>query len=366
MRLLVARGPVRSTLADGREILYFDDRPGRNPPTIDRRDLITPTISSEVRWDEIQREWTIVAGHRQQRTFRPETADCPLCPSTDDRLTEVPEPNYDVVVFENRFPSLSAQSRRAVEEHNDLPFRSGPAVGRCEVVVFTDQHSTSFSALSPGRVRTIVDAWCHRTTELRALPGVEYVYCFENRGDEIGVTLAHPHGQIYAYPFIPPRARRAARSLAEHARTTGACLQCSALSDELEDKRRVVVTSEHWIGYVPFAARWPYEMRLVPRRHVGSLPDLDTAERDDLANTYLDILARFDQLFDTPAPYIAGWEQAPTGPLGNTWHLSANIFTLRRANGKLKYLAGSESGAAVWINDISPETAAARLRGGTD
>jgi UDPglucose--hexose-1-phosphate uridylyltransferase len=192
---------------------------------------------------------------------------------------------------------------------------------------------------------------------------VEYVYCFENRGDEIGVTLAHPHGQIYAYPFLPTRIARAAQTLLDHREAGGGCLQCQLLTGELADGRRVVVTGRAWVGYVPFAARWPFELRLVPVRHVGSLPDLNGDERTELAQIYCDVLARFDRLFGTPAPYIAGWEQAPVGPLGQASHLLANVFTIRRAPGKLKYLAGSESGAGVWINDIAPENAAARLRG---
>jgi UDP-glucose-4-epimerase GalE/galactose-1-phosphate uridylyltransferase (family 1) len=357
------RSPTRTVLSDGRELLYFDDEPGRRHTARDERDLATPVSTSEIRWDAIAREWTVVAGHRQDRTFKPSTVDCPLCPSRDGSQTEVPEDAYDVVVFENRFSSLSQSAADSVARGEELPFRSGPGVGRCEVIVFTDDHTSSFASLTRERAGTVIDAWVHRTLELRALPGVEYVYCFENRGDEIGVTLAHPHGQIYAYPFLPTRIARSAQTLLDHRDAGGGCLQCQLLADELDDGRRIVVTGRNWVGYVPFAARWPFELRLVPRRHIGSLPDLNGEERTELAEVYLDVLARFDRLFDTPAPYIAGWEQAPVGPVGAAWHLSANVFTIRRAPGKLKYLAGSESGAGVWINDIAPENAAARLRG---
>jgi UDP-glucose-4-epimerase GalE/galactose-1-phosphate uridylyltransferase (family 1) len=355
--------PTRTVLSDGRELLYFDDEPGRRHTVRDERDLTALVSTSEIRWDAIAREWTVVAGHRQARTFKPPTSDCPLCPSREGWQTEIPEDAYDVVVFENRFPSLGQSAAESVTRREELPFRSGPGVGRCEVVVFTDDHTSSFASLTPKRVGTIIDAWVHRTAELRALPGVEYVYCFENRGDEIGVTLAHPHGQIYAYPFLPTRIARSAQTLVDHVEAGGGCLQCQLLADELSDGRRIVVTGRSWVGYVPFAARWPFELCLAPRRHVGSLPDLNADERTELAAIYCDVLARFDRLFDTPAPYIAGWEQAPGGPLGEAWHLSVDIFTIRRASGKLKYLAGSESGAGVWINDIAPETAAARLRG---
>jgi UDPglucose--hexose-1-phosphate uridylyltransferase len=357
------RQPSRTRLSDGRELLYFDDEPGTVHDGVDRRELPRPVNLSQARWDVLTREWTVIAGHRQQRTFRPATSDCPLCPSRAGNLTEIPESSYDVVVFENRFPSLSESAAHQVPSRPELPFRSGPGTGRCEVVVFTDDHRAAFSSLGLRRAATVIEAWCHRTEELLARPDVGFVYCFENRGDEIGVTLAHPHGQIYAYPFVPTRIARTGRSFAQAAAAGEPCLQCALTEAELAEGARVVTTGEHWVAYVPFAARWPYQVRVVPRRHVGTLPELDPAERAELAWLYLDVLARFDRLWDDPAPYIAGWDQAPVGPLGDGWHLSAEVFTIRRAAGKLKHLAGSESGAGVWVNDIAPENAAARLRG---
>jgi UDPglucose--hexose-1-phosphate uridylyltransferase len=241
--------------------------------------------------------------------------------------------------------------------------RSGPGVGRCEVVCFTSDHNTSFAQLPPGRVRTVIDALAQRTVALSALDGVEYVFPFENRGQEIGVTLAHPHGQIYAYPFVPPRAHRATRSAREHLERTGDCLQCSILEREIAGGTRIVERGEHFTAYVPFAARWPYEVFVVPHRHVPGIDALDDAERNELSRLYPAVLRRFDALFDTPAPYIASWLQAPVHRDRDSWHLAVQVFSIRRAAGKLKYLAGSESGAAVWINDIAPERAAAELRG---
>ncbi len=353
---------ARRTLSDGRELIYFDDESGHVHDGVDRRQLPTQANASEIRWDPIAREWAVIAGHRQERTYKPPTSDCPLCPTRGDALTEIPEDHYDVVAFENRFASLSPHAGEHVRGRESGPWRSRPGLGRCEVIVFTDDHGAAFDSLPAVRVRTVIDAWIHRTTELGRLPEVGAVYCFENRGDEIGVTLAHPHGQIYAYPFVPPRLERAAETLHDHDRRHGSCLQCEVLSAEIANGERIVAATEHWAAYVPFAARWPFEVRLVARRHVGSLADLSIEERDDLAVIYPEVLRRFDHLVDGPAPYIAGWDQAPNGPLGTTWHLSVNVFTIRRAPGRLKYLAGSESGAAVWVNDIAPEAAAATLR----
>jgi UDPglucose--hexose-1-phosphate uridylyltransferase len=351
-------------LADGREIIYYDSKPGQDRSAPDLRTELPPAqTTAQMRWNPLFRDYAVIAEHRQERTYRPPADMCPLCPSRDGKHTEIPASDYEVVVFENRFPSLSLASADVVPLVDHPPFRSGPAAGRCEVVVFTSDHDMPFSELSPEHARTVVDAWVDRTEALSAHPSIDYVFCFENRGEEIGVTLNHPHGQIYGYPFVPPRFYKAGEALQRHRDRTGGCLQCDLLAAECADGSRVVAKSRHWVCYVPFAARWPYEVRLVPRRHAPDLPALDDDERDDLAHIYLTTLQAFDRLFDTPTPYISGWQQAPVRRDRDLWHVGAEIFTIRRAPGKLKYLAGSESGAAVWINDVTPEIAAQRLRG---
>jgi len=350
-------------LADGRELFYYDRAPGcdRTAPDL-RIDLPEAVTTSQIRWNPLQRDYSVIAGHRQGRTYKPPADLCPLDPSRDGKSTEIPAADYEVVVFENRFPSFSLHSGETVPLVDVPPFRSGPGAGRCEVVCFSSDHGSSFSQLPLEQVETVIDAWADRTEALNAVDSVDFVFCFENRGEEIGVTLSHPHGQIYGYPFVPPRFYRAAEAFERHRERTGRCLQCELLAAEVAEGTRVVSQSEYWVAYVPFAARWPYEVRLVPRRHLPDLPALDDVERKDLAQIYVSVLRAFDGLFDTPTPYIAGWQQAPARQSREAWHLGAEIFTIRRAPGKLKYLAGSESGAAVWINDIAPEDAAARLR----
>jgi UDPglucose--hexose-1-phosphate uridylyltransferase len=352
-----------TNLADGREIIYYDRESGHDRSAPDRRtDLPTAHTTSQIRWNPLFRDYTTIAGHRQQRTYKPPADLCPLCPSHGDKHTEIPASDYEVAVFENRFPSYSLNSADAVPLIDEPPFRSAPGAGRTEVVSFTSNHDQAFSRLTPEHARTVIDAWADRTAALSAFESIDYVFCFENRGEEIGVTLSHPHGQIYGYPFVPPRFYRSGEALEHHLERAGTCLQCDLIAAECADGSRVVTSSEHWVAYVPFAARWPYEIRLAPRRHVPDIPALDDVERDDLARTYLAVLQAFDGLFDTPTPYIAGWQQAPVRRNRGTWHLAAEIFTIRRAPGKLKYLAGSESGAAVWVNDVKPEDAAVRLR----
>jgi galactose-1-phosphate uridylyltransferase (family 1) len=349
-------------LADGRELIYFDENDDAVRDQPDRRDLPPPPPASQLRYDPLTDEWVAVAVHRQTRTFLPPANECPLDPSHGDRLTEIPAPDYDVVVFENRFPSLSG---RVADEPGEItPFTPvRPGEGRCEVVCFTSDHNASFASLPPRRVRTVLDALADRTEVLGELPGVEQIFCFENRGVEIGVTLHHPHGQIYAYPFVTPRTRALLAAARRHAeRTGGGNLYADVLAAERAAGDRVVTENEHWTAFVPAAARWPFEVHVAPRRVVPDIPALDDSERDAFGPLYLDLLRRFDGLFDMPMPYIAAWHQAPVRIDRELGHLHLQLFSIRRAKDKLKYLAGSESGMGVFINDISPERAAELLR----
>lgn len=332
-------------LADGREIIYYDEGDSAREEVPDLRDLPPAAPGSELRWDPLRREHVILAAHRQGRTHLPPSDECPLCPSRGDRLTEVPSPTYDVAVFENRFPALSG------------------AEGRCEVVCFSSDHDTSLAELGPGRLRTVVDAWADRTEELSARPEVAQVYIFENRGPEIGVTLHHPHGQIYALPFVTPRTERDLDSARLHRAETGGDLFADILAAESAGPR-VVLRNEHWTAFVPEAARWPVEVHVYPHRAVPDLPALDDRERTALAELYGDLLRRMDRLYDTPLPYISAWHQAPVNDLElrGSARLRLELFSVRRAPGKLKYLAGTESGAGVFSNDVAPETTAQRLR----
>jgi UDPglucose--hexose-1-phosphate uridylyltransferase len=348
-------------LADGREILYFDQETVPRDAT-DPRDLPAVATHSQLRFDALLGEWVVVASHRQTRTFLPPADECPLCPSRAGHHTEVPESDYQVVVFENRFPSLATGVARDVPPSapgNPLA-ELRPGFGRCEVVCFTSDHDRVFAELGADRARLVVDVWAERTAELRALDGVEQVYCFENHGEEIGVTLSHPHGQIYAYPFVTARVEKVLRAVCRHREATGGDLFAEVVATEAAGPR-VVTANDLWTAFVPAAARWPYEVQFVPLRKVPDLPELTDAERDAFVEIYLDVLARFARRFDTPMPYIASWNQAPVRSRDDWW-LHMQLFSLRRAPGKLKYLAGSESGMGAFITDTNPEAIAEQLR----
>lgn len=371
-------------MADGRELVYFDDSEPYVSGAATRRlddprplpDRFGPEPSlPEMRQDPLTGEWIPMASHRMNRTFLPAADACPLCPARPGaayRDGEVPDTDYDVVVFENRFPALLAPPDGAVGESwfvdGDPLWPARTAAGRCEVVCFSAEHEASFADLSPRRARTIVEAWADRTTELSRLPGIRQVFAFENRGREIGVTLPHPHGQIYALPYVTPRTRLMLDRAAEHRARTGGNLLRDVLDAERRAGTRVVLESEHWTAYVPAAARWPVEVHLAPHRDVPDLPALDDAERDDLAVVYPELLRRLDRFFvaedgsPIPLPYIAGWHQAVVGEGRDLGRLHLQVFSVLRAPGKLKYLAGVESGMGAWISDTTPERIAARLQ----
>jgi UDPglucose--hexose-1-phosphate uridylyltransferase len=353
----------RSTisLADGRELIYFDESDDRVRAAVDERHLTEPPPTTELRRDPITDEWIAIAGGRQGRPFLPPSDECPLCPSRDGHLTEVPAADYDVVVFENRFPSFSQSAASHAASSGEYP-ETRPGVGRCEVVCFTPDHDSSFAALTESRVATVVDALTQRTAELSGLPGVEQVFCFENRGVEIGVTLHHPHGQIYAYPFVTPVTRQHLAVARRHREETGRNVYADMLAAERSFGGRVVASDDLWTAFVPAAARWPYEIHVAPHRQVADLTDLTDEERSAGARLWLSAVRALDGLFGVPMPYVAAWHQAPVHGDRDLGYLRLQIHSVRRAPGKLKYLAGSESAMGAFINDVPPEQAAAALR----
>jgi len=355
----VRKTPAR--LADGRELIYFGPFADSPDGCTDTRVLQPVSVSSQARYDPLLDEWVLITGHRMDRTHLPPDMECPLCPSRPGRPTEIPASWYQVAVFQNRFPALTLEAGHETENRS-WSLRDAPGRGRCEVVVFSPDHDASFADLSLAQAGTVMAAWADRTAELSRLPGIQQVYCFENRGPEIGVTLSHPHGQIYAYPFITPRTSRMLGAVRAYRDRTGRDLVDDMITAERADGSRIVVAGRHWIAFVPFAARWPYEVHLYPTNRVPDLTRLTDPERAEFCEIYLDILRRFDRLFDAPAPYIAAWHQAPIheGHLELALHLE--LFTTRRAPGKLKHLAGTESGMGAFTNDIVPEVAASRLR----
>jgi UDPglucose--hexose-1-phosphate uridylyltransferase len=350
-------------LSDGRDLFYFDDA-GSALPAARKPDQREPADRPEVaqmRLDSLTSEWVSVAAHRHARAFLPPANQCPLCPTTDENLSELPD-RFDVAVFENKSPSFGPELLPAV----DLDFASveglelgatRKSVGRCEVVVFSPEHLGSLGALPVERVKTVIDALADRTEHLQSLAGVMQVFPFENRGQEIGVTLHHPHGQIYAYPFVTPRTQKLLSSIERF----GADLFAETLEFERASER-VLIESDSFTAYVAFAGRWQIDIHLLPHRHVQHLGQLTEDEKTELASVYRRLLGSLDEIYDSPTPYIAAWHQAPLLQAGKNVRLQLQITSPRRAADKLKYLAGSESAMGAFIADFAPEKTAAQIR----
>ena len=350
-------------LADGRELIYFDEPGAPRRDEADRRELPELETAIELRHDPLLDAEVVVASHRQERTYLPREEDCPLCPSTAERSTEIPASDYDIVVFENRFPSFTTVSPELLPlPEGDTAVVRSEARGRCEVVCFTPQHDLSFAELPLERVRSVMEVWVDRSVELAALDGVEQVFCFENKGEEIGVTLHHPHGQIYGYPFVTPRTRRMLESARRHQEGSGHNLFADVLAGERKAGTRIVIAGELWTAFVPAFARWPFEVHIYPHRQVPDLVALGEDEREELARVYRDVLRGLDRLFDLRMPYIAALHQSPVRNGRELSYLHLQVFSSRRSPEKLKYLAASESAMNVFINDVRPEQAAEMLR----
>ena len=352
-------------LADGRALIYFDDADTTLSPTRapDTRRLDPRPDTAEMRQDPLTAEWVSIAAARQNRVFLPPADQDPLAPASAANPSEIPD-DYDVAVFENRSPSFGPAIGSAVAEASDGAEltriglgRSLPSIGRCEVVSFGPEHEGAFGSVSRSRARTVIEAWADRTEVLSALPGIQQVFPFENRGEAIGVTLLHPHGQIYAYPYITPRTTRLLDSIDRF----GPDLFASILEFESVSER-VVLRGEHWTAFVPFAARWPIEVHMLPHRQVPDFAATSTEERDELAGLYLRLLRGIDELYATPTPYIAAWHQAPVTTSRDDIRLMLQVTSPRRAEAKLKYLAGSEAAMGAWIGDVAPEQTAGFVR----
>ena len=283
------------------------------------------------------------------QTSEPE--GCPFCPGG----AEVPFP-YEAAVFDNRFPSFRPDPPPAPL----LDGMTAPARGRCEVVLYTHRHDAYFGVLSPDELGRVLAIWIDRTEELWADPVHEYVFVFENRGAEVGATIAHPHGQLYALDAVPPLTAARDAAHRRHRELHGGCLSCAAAAADARSSR-LVSASAGFVTAVPFAARWPYEVAVRARRHgLGRLADLQPAEQRDLAVALHDVARRYDALFGFQLPYMMVAQEAPRDQ--PDWHLAFEFYPVHRAPGATKIRASVETALGLFLNDVLPEDAAARLK----
>jgi UDPglucose--hexose-1-phosphate uridylyltransferase len=335
--------------SDGRRLLVYgelcgaleDEQGAEEPQAIHKR------------LDVFTRAWVGIAPARNTRPLDStvETAErCPFCPGG----AEVPFA-YEAAVFDNRFPSF----RPAPPPAPALDGATGPALGRCEVVLYTHRHEATFGGLSPTEIGRVLAIWIDRAVELWSDPAHAYVCVFENRGAEVGATIAHPHGQVYALDHVPPFVAAKAAAHRDHRERTGACLSCEATAVEARSER-VVSENGSFVVAVPFAARWPFEVAVRARRHgLGRLADLNLEEQRDLALALRDVVRRYDALFDFPLPYMMVAQEAPDGE--PDWHLAFELYPPHRSPAATKIRASVETGLGLFLNDVAPEDAARRL-----
>ena len=348
------------TKPDGRRLILYADQtwacaPDAPSPSSERREP-----NSHLRWHPLRGEWIAYASHRQNRTFLPPAEFNPLAVTTDpSHPTELPAGPWEVAVFENLFPTLVATAHGAP----GLSVPTRPGGGACEVVVFTQDPTTSLGALPLRRLDLVARVWADRYIELGERADVDYVFEFENRGVEVGVTLSHPHGQIYAYPFVPPIPARELQQQADHLAVHGRGLLEQIVATELEDGRRVLYRGDHVAAFIPVFARYSYEVWIATRRAVPSIAAFTDAERADFVRALKTVLMKYDGLWSKPFPYIMVFHQAPTdGKPHPEAHFHVEFYPAYRMPGRLKYLAGSEMGAGVFTADTLPEEKAKELQ----
>lgn len=316
---------------------------------------------SELRFNPILREWVITATHRQERPLLVSEEDskrsCPFCVGA----REVPEP-YALACLPNRFPSLHLQPPQPGIKGDEF-YKVLPAQGAAEVVLYSSDHNTTLSRQSVRKITSLISLWQERYRVLGRKKVVRYVFLFENKGEVIGVTMPHPHGQIYAFPFIPPVIERELRSSESYLREEGRCIHCEVIKKEKEEGRRIVGENKDFLAFIPFYARWPYEVHIYPQRHLLSLSEFEEEEKGSLAKILKAVLSRYDHLFNFSFPYMMVMHQSPTDEKDYSYyHFHIEFYPPHRNAQKIKYLAGSESGAGTFINDTSAEEKAKELR----
>ncbi len=353
----------RTTFAqpDGREIHVYGAVRGTPPPDAPRSE---PT-ALHMRRDELSASWVAVSPARNVRPHSSaptgsgtvpgspaERYSCPLCPGGPELAF-----SYDAAVFGNRFPSFTLDPPPRSDPADP---RFAPSLGACEVVMFTERHEGNFATLTPAETARVVAVWRDRTAELWADERLALVLPFENRGGEIGATLSHPHGQIYAFGHVPPWIERRVAALADGRARTGACVACGVVAEQLRSDR-IVHADPHWAIGVPFAPRWPYEVHVRAIRHgARRLTDLTADEARSLAGALHAVVERYNGLFGFELPYMMVVHEAPRGSAD--WHLAVELYPPHRSERLTKIRASVETSTLLFINDTLPEESAARLK----
>ncbi len=313
---------------------------------------------AELRYNPINKDWIMVASHRQSRPQMPANW-CPFCPGSG----KVPGEGFDVYRYPNDFPALSVNPPEPDDVATDL-FQTMPAYGTCEVILYSDKHTANLRDLSDEHVHKLANLWQEVFLDLSKDEKVKYVFIFENRGAEVGVTMPHPHGQTYAYPYIPKKLEQEAVSAREHYEATGKNLFAQMLAEEKKDGRRIIFENEHFTVYVPFFSPMTYGVYINANREVTDIGKMTQEEIFALGEVVRDCAGMYDTLFNKDFPYMMCMHNAPvnSGDFDGIWQFHIEFFPPLRAADKQQFFASSETGAGAWCNPTRPEEKAAELR----
>jgi UDPglucose--hexose-1-phosphate uridylyltransferase len=313
----------------------------------------------EIRFNPLIGQWVIVAGHRGRRPWQPSLSfTCPFCPNSSETKGYG---SWDVLVLQNRFPALVLNP--ANPSYEGALLRSRKAFGACEVVVETPAHEGDLCDLSLNSVHKIIETFAKEFERLSSVKNIRYVAEFRNKGKEIGVSLTHPHSQIYALPFIPPRILQELKLFKRYFRKRGSCLLCDILAEEVKKKRRIIYSNKHFVSLIPYYAQWPYEVHIYPKRHFNSLSELSEEEKTHLADILRVTTKSYNTLFEKDLPYIMVFHQRPSLKRDYSYyHMHIEFYQPYRERDKMKYAAGIEWGFWVFTYDGNPSENVHELR----
>jgi len=311
---------------------------------------------AELHWHPFYEEWVVITPARQARPNLPKTS-CPFCPGSP----KVPA-QYEAIALPNDFPSLSLGAGEAGPAADPF-YPSQPAQGVCEVVLYSSVHDQTLATLTPLQMDKVIALWTERYQKLGSLPEIQHVFIFENRGEPVGATIPHPHGQIYAYGFTPPRFEKEAAAQRRYLEQHKSCLGCAVAAEEIKHPERLVTQNQHWIASVPYYCRFPFEVQILPQRHAGCLTEIKPEESRGLNEILRNVARRYDALFGFPLPYMMWQHAKPTDGGEHPWHhFRVTFVSIQRAADKLKYFASVESASGTYLTDLSPEAMAEKLR----
>jgi len=312
----------------------------------------------ELRWDPTLSEWVMVSNVRESRPWRPGgRLRCPFCPESP----EVKGRSGAPFLLENRFPML-VPDPPPIDGVGEYPLVKAPGRGRCYVLVESLEHDLpDLSSVGVEGVAKVIEEVADLTRRAWG-EGYAYVLWFRNRGEEVGVSLTHPHSQVYVTPFVPSKVLRELTSAWRYFKRFGECLFCRVLKEELRGGERVVLRGGGFTAFVPFYAHWPFETHIYPERHVQLLTQLSGGEVRGLAEALVKVLKAMDNVFGRPMPYVLVTHQAPLRGEYPHYHLHIELYGMLRASGRLKYAAGMEQGGGNFTYDSTPEEAAETLR----